>query len=357
MDISGRPLPDSTTDPQNRSRAGRLAWMTEYLTSTLCPALGIGQAFKEIALPVRGVKSTLLLVRPEADPPFVLRCIKGASSARALLGRTRFAQTENLPTARIRHTDTSRKHFRKHGFGIIVEELIEGTHRKAGEVGAEGIETLAGALAALHGVRAGRWGPPEKATARRWGRRGAAAFFDAMIVAKFKNRLASVSKFDPRFEREWKNRILDFVRSCGAAWDGGPPYRLTHDKINTGNVLFSPGGQVFFLDLISLRFGAPGKDLAAALYYFCKGEGEESGLKKAYFSHLGSGEEEHFTKFEPLYRAWHHLGRWAAKSRGAYKTKKKGGDLQGGETHLSRYDERDAMWAWIERGSGGSTSR
>ena len=66
---------------------------------------------------------------------------------------------------------------------------------------------------------------------------------------------------------------IAICRSLGEK-DLGDRFGLTHDKINGGNVMFTPSGEVRFLDLTSLFFGTPAKDLVAAIYYFCAKEQE-----------------------------------------------------------------------------------
>lgn len=326
--------------PEPKHSLGEKAWLTRYLVSSLCPAMGVQASFDEIALPTYGLKSTLLLVRPHDSTPFVLRIFERASVGEKLLGHVDLARSAGLGVPKILYSDLSKGHFREHGFGIVVEELIEGTHLRSGEVGSEKLAKLGEGLARIHSVQSPRWGTPGRT------RRG--AFFGPMIQAKIENRLASIARFDEEFQKSWRERIMKWVKAQARDWEGGPPYALTHDKINTGNVLFSEGPRVHFLDLVTLRFGAPGKDLAAALYYFAAGDSEEATLKESYFGRLPAERREHFERFEGLYRAWHHLGRWAGKARANHKRKKKAADAL--DNRRGRALEREAVWRWIEGG-------
>lgn len=305
--------------------------------------MGIKPSFDEIAVPTHGTRSDVLLVRPRGATAFALRCIGNQSEAAGLVQNFEFAQSRGLPTPRLLYSEVTRSHHRRHGFSVLVEELIGGWHRDAEQAQPNELEELGEALARLHGVESDRWGSIGNLRSR--------SFFNAGIKTKFENRLASIAKFDPEFQKSWQTKILQFVKSYRNQWDGGPPFALTHDKINLGNVIFTAEAGAYFIDLTTMRFGAPGKDLTAALYYFCSDTQAEEELKRVYFGHLGSEREEHFHKFEPLYRAWHHLSRWAAKSRAAWKQVKKSGEnIQ--EIRKSRFKERQKVWDWIDRGSG-----
>ncbi len=319
--------------------------MTQYLRSTLCPALGISDEIERVVWPTRGIKSNLLLVHPGASPPFVLRWFQRPAQAARLGDLTRYAQSLQLPTPRVLYSECSRPHVRRHGFSVVVEELIAGEHLEPGQLTAGRLDALGQSLARLHAVESERWGPP--------GDPENGEFFRAHVEAKFKNRLHGIMKRDGAFEKEWKRQILDFVRGFRRSWDGGPPYALTHDKINPGNVIFMPQDEAKLLDLAMLRFGTPGADIAAALYYFCAGDEEERRFKEAYFSRLPPRWRDHFECFEPLYRAWLHLSRWASKSRDHDKRQGKRPPAKPGRV-ASHHQERDAMFAWIERVGGRS---
>lgn len=311
--------------------------MTRYLTSVLCPALDIPPIFEEVSLPNFGVKSTLLLVRPRDRSPFVFRCFDGTNEAETFIRISQFADARNLPTPRLRYSDISSAHYRRHGFGAVVEELIEGEHIENGSAGEAQLDSLGRGLAKLHSIESDQWGVP--------GKLKSGAFFDPMILTKIENRLGSVMKFDPEFKREWKGQILDFARSFRKEWNGGPPYSLTHDKINRGNVVFPAEGLAHFVDLISLRFGIGAKDLIAALYYFCDGPEQERRVLDVYFSALPPERREHFERFEPLYRMWHHLSRWASKGRGLAKRSNRPTDS---EIVAALEREREATLAWLK---------
>ena len=316
-------------------------WMTEYLHSTLGKTLGIALDDAEIELPARGLRSGVLLVHPPGAEPFVLRCFTKPRKAGELLKLARFASGHSLPVPGIVFSDTSRGHVKRHGFAVVVEEFLEGEHLEAGQPTQSQLRSAGEALAGLHSVESKRWGSPLKL------KRG--SYFAAMIVDKFENRLQSIAKHDAEYTPEWRERVMTFVKGFKKGWDGGSPYALIHDKLNTGNVIFAEGGRVHFLDLESLQFGAPGKDLAAALYYFCGGETEEALFKESYFARLDSRRREHFERFERLYRAWHHLSRWASKSRAAYKAPAKG-EEEPFLRFVPMARERWATWNWIEKG-------
>lgn len=313
-------------------------WMTNYLTSTLCRAMGIAPIFDEIELPARGLGSNLLIVRPRSAAPFVLHCLKHRPEAERLVEVLKITRGHGLPVPRLLYAEFSESHFRAHGFGAIVEAYIPGGHREAGEASPEELVNLARALARLHEVQSDTWGDPLKP--RR------SAFFDSAIVPSIEQRAAALVESVEEFGTADRKQVLGFVKGYRKGWDGGPPFSLIHDKIKTGSVIFAPGDETFLIDLQSAQFGTPGRDLVAALDAFCKGVKQQQDFKQAYFLLAGSRAKEHFERFAPLYWVWHHLGRWASKARTARKTAPE----QEAASAESRQRERDALRRWLDRG-------
>jgi hypothetical protein len=317
------------------------AWMTQYLHAFLLPRLAIPAEDLDVAVPRRGARSSLLVLRPPSGPARVARFHRDRAEAARLLRAHTLAALHELPAPRIVHHELSLRHRRRHGFAVLVEEFVEGAHATATDVSDERREALAATLAMFHAIERRFWGEP-------W-RCGWRPFYAAMVHAKILNRIQSLREFEPEFTADDAERLIAFSRHMGRRWRGLPPFSLTHDKLNEGNVVFAPSG-AYLIDLLTLRFGAPGKDLAAALYYFCSTPEQEADFKRRYFGRLPPRHREHFEEFEPLYRAWHHLSRWAAKGR-AYGKRAQAG--RGGPgAYSSRFDERDALWRWVERGGG-----
>lgn len=313
-------------------------WMTTYLTGHLCGALGIPPVFDEIALPDYGLKSYVLLVHPHDQPPFILRCMVNPAEAQALRANMRLCGEHGLPTPAVRFEDISRDHFREHGFGVIVENLIEGKHLNAGTLSESQLAHLAEMFARLHRIESAQWGSPHDLSTR--------SYFDYVIVSKINNRLKTIAKFDEDFQSKWRDEIMKFIKSFRKGFDGLPPFSLTHDKINCGNVIFGAGEQSFVVDLESLCFGSPGKDITAAMYYFCKSPDEIATFKQKYFAEVGGRIQRHYEKHERLYRVWHHLSRWGNKSHNIYKRKKAGKD-DPSLFYPTRAQEREALWVWV----------
>lgn len=313
-------------------------WMTDYLTAELCPALGIAPVFDEITLPIYGVKSNVLLVRPHGAAPFVLRCMADLAEAERLGEIFRLAESRSLSVPRVKFAQVSKQDIRKRGFAVIVEECLEGRHLAPGEASEAQAAGLAETFARLHSVEREAWGPPGDLSRR--------SYFDRVVMKKIENRLDGVARCDEDFDRRWRAEILKFAKPLGKAWDGGPPFSLTHDKVNTGNVLFADGGRASLLDLESMRYGAPGKDFTALLYYFCAGAEQEERLKRLYFGRLPERHAAHYARFEPLYRVWLHLSRWAAKSHDIEKRRGKGKE-DDADFLASRRREREATWKWM----------
>ena len=78
----------------------------------------------------------------------------------------------------------------------------------------------------------------------------------------------------------------------------------------------------------------------------------EEVLKRAYFEKMKPADQDHFVSFEPLYRAWHHLGRWATKARSIFKSNEKSDSPdEHSADRGSLRRRRIETWKWIDMGS------
>jgi len=313
--------------------------ITSYLTLELCPALGIAPVFDEVAFPANSAKSYSLEVRPRNASPFVVHCLKSAARAEELIQASNFAESRLLPTPHLRYSNSSRKHLRDHHFAVVVHDLVPGRRLKAGELTPHQVTGLAASLARLNAVENSQWGSIRNLHARN--------YFESAVQTKIEHRLASISTFDEDFRKEWKSDILRFVRNFKHDWGGAPPFALIHEKLNLGSVVFDSDKRVIFTDVESLRFGAPGRDLVSALHYFCSPGEQQQLLKQVYFSLLPEPRAAHFEKFEPLYRVWLHINRWAARSQALHGKHHSSAEL--GALRLGREREREAIWYWLNR--------
>lgn len=316
--------------------------MSDFIEAKLRDRLGETFDFETLCHPERGTRSDLLLVRRTSGPGVVVRFFKNRARGVQVEKASTLARASGVPVPELILADNSRAHFLRHGFGVIVERLIEGEHPEAGALDRDKLGALGTALARLHAIERERWGRP--------GQIGLGSYFKKVILARVSNRLDSLKRFDPEYDPAWRSRMMRIMKEAGKSWDAGPPFALTHDKINPGNLIADREGNVFFLDVETLQFGAAGKDLSAAFYYFCGSDSDEEIFKEAYFAGLRPFHREHFARFEPLYRSWHHLSRWAAKTRAYEKGKKRDGVApdEDVETYLTRTDDRAATWRWLE---------
>ncbi len=317
-------------------------WMRRYLEEYLVSRLALVGPSPRIERPRWGVMSELAILEDGQGIGHVVRFVRSKAAGDRLHRAHELAHAHHLPAPAITLVELSPAHFRAHGFGVVAERRLPGRHLGPEEMDETRRAALAQTLAAWHRLERARWGPPGRPA---WG-----SFVRRGLVGKLKNRLEGIARHDPEYQRVWSKRVLTFAKLYAQVWDGGPPYALTHDKINPGNVLFGEDGEVYLLDIGSTQFGAPGKDLAAALDYFARGEADEADLKAAYFARVDPRLADHFVRFEPLYRLWHHLSRWAARARSQVRKAARAGRAIPLDRGHSYTREREAVWRWIERG-------
>lgn len=313
-------------------------WMTSYLTSTLAPALGIPPVFDEISAPAYGLKSYLLLVHPRGADSFVLRCEDDPARAEDAVLACELAAARDLPAPRVRHHDVTRRHFREHGFGVVVENFVRGEHLTAGRVGDARLRDLGAALARLHAVENSRWGRIRRPHSR--------SVFDWFVLPRVSDRLRTLAANDPDFRHEWREGILEWTKSRRRRWRGGPPFALTHGNVNTGNVVFAADG-ARFLGYKSMRFGCPERDLVAGFDFFCADESEEAILRESYLAAAPAERRESLEASEPLFRVWHHLARWATQAS-AWNAARERGDAASDELRRLVRREREVVWKWLD---------
>lgn len=278
-----------------------------YLTGVVGRRLGYGAGDFTFAEPGRGKRTGIIIIKPSGAPGIVLRCAAKPKEGRRWVRAIELTARHDLPTARGVYADISWRHFRRHGFGAVVEEWLDGEHLDRGTLTEANLEALGRALAALHRLARRGWGTPP--LLRR------TDYFRYVIARKFRARLETLARHDPGFTDGDRERVEAFRERMHAAWPARPAYHLTHNRINPGNILFRPDGRVSFLDLDTLAYGPPGKDLANTLAYFCEGEAQEIVFREAYFGAAGPERRADFERMEPLFRAWHHLSRWSRKAR------------------------------------------
>lgn len=313
--------------------------MARYLGEVLCPRLGLPSSGLQIFVPRHGLKTQMLIVRGEGIEPCVVRFHRNPVDARICLRAHKLAEKKELPVPRIVYHDLSLPHRLRHGFAVQVEQYVRGAHLDPGTLGAERLDALASTLARLHSITPSMRRTPLFPNGRD--------FYRTVIRVKIQNRIESLTALPEEFTAQDQERLAAFSNRMMQQWSNLPSLTLTHDKINRGNIVFAGDGHAYLIDLITLRYGVPGKDLVAALYYFCGNEEEEKRLTDAYFSRLDPVHREHFEQFEPLYRVWHHLGRWSSKSRAFAKKAVKNGAIKPSSAYPSRFAERDAVWNWV----------
>jgi aminoglycoside phosphotransferase (APT) family kinase protein len=324
---------------QNRSEQIEADWIRHYTLRRICTALGLAPRLNRVEIPSRGRKSTLLMVWPETGPPMVVRRFKDPRLPRKLRRVHALLAEHDLPAPRLLYDAQSLLHWLRHGCAAMAETLIEGTLAFETEMKEPRLHALGETLALFHRIESPRWGEP--------GRLRTGPNFDGLIANKVAYRLDEIR----RHEREGVGpsdadgrRILGFIESFRGRWGDGAPNVLCHGMLNPGNIVFTAGDRVVFIDWATMRYGPPGIDLAELLERFCADARSDAVLRDAYFAALPAEHRARFETFEPLFRVHCLLARWAAKERGIRKPR------HAGRTGVAIERVRAALWNWIEKG-------
>ncbi|GAB4322596.1 MAG: hypothetical protein Kow0059_17720 [Candidatus Sumerlaeia bacterium] len=193
----------------------------------------------------------------------------------------------------------------RHQLIMLAEERVEGV--PAGQVTFDDgkVESLAMTFRRLHRVQSAEWGPP---AARR--EKG----FAAEQMRKASHRLSAVKRRGGALvkKQEWK-KAAEFMKAWKALLESVKVFRLIHDKINAGNLIYNPAKNEFALiDLVTLQFGHPHKDLIP-LYHEVLEENPEhvERFRTLYWADYSESERQQALTIEPFFHAYYHLAECA----------------------------------------------
>ncbi len=239
-----------------RDRLGR------YARSRILPALGLAGGEFELEVPAEGTRSIVLFLNT-ARGRFLVRCIGNIARAAQTVLVTRHLVARGAPVPRLLYLDFSPVTFLRTGSVVLVEECIDGQNLYELERSDERLRAAARALARLHGIRRASWGPPFVGLGRRGG-------YFAFLNRRLQRRLADVVAYSPEFAAALGDPVVaDWLAAqhAAAAQPGG--YSLCHLRVTDTNVLFTPGGEVYLIDVVTARYGNHAIDLERALYRWC----------------------------------------------------------------------------------------
>mgnify|MGYP005836354501 FL=1 len=111
--------------------------------------------------------------------------------------------------------------------------------------------------------------------------------------------------------------LLDaWFRQHAVAAPLGPPFSLTHCRVNCGNFVVRPDGEAAVLDLIEARYGSYCPDLVSALERLCeRDEGLMAAFLDEYFARRPAGCREAFEASRGFFEASRALGRAGTYAR------------------------------------------
>lgn len=184
---------------------------------------------------------------------------------------------------------------------FLAEQRIEGMAVGQVEFDEARVDSLAQTMISLHKVQSSEWGMPAKLRDKGFAK-------DQMRKAShrlgaIKRRASGLIKKD-----EWK-KVAGFMGMWRIPLESLKVFRLIHDKINVGNIIYNPASNVFSLiDFATLQFGFPHKDLTPLYHEVLKNNPEHvERFKKIYWAAYTESERQQADSVEPFFHAYYHL--------------------------------------------------
>ncbi|HUT25003.1 MAG TPA: aminoglycoside phosphotransferase family protein [Sumerlaeia bacterium] len=299
-------------------------FLKRYVERRLPRLQGPTKGEVKMVVPLTGVMSLVRLIEVGGVPRAVIR-VYPDSQADLVDRRLRadaLVETHGLNAPRLIDVHESRRT----GLVAIVEEYLQGTHPEPKDLDTPRVEALADAVAGLHAVRAGHFGPLGAES------RGD---FSAEARRMVRNRWRSVRRWAATQSRAAPAPIDGASRRLAKKWFRAfarrfadlKEFSLIHDKPNRGNLIFQTDPlRCVFVDLSTLRYGHPAKDLVQICHEILGGSARwiETFLTR-YFAQAAHCDRADYEALAPFYHAYYHLGQCAINCR---REAKRSGSLE-----------------------------
>ena len=252
----------------------------------------------------QGTRSIVHLVDFEGFPRIVLRAVdRWLRAARLAYNFHAFCRM-GLPVPALLDSDLSPLTRWRWGFYALSEQFVEGQHVHEAADRAAAVRAVARGLASFHNVEWRRWGWPGF---RRLGS------YRRHVLERVAERTGHLARVLPQPERDALAAWFDDHAATAAL---GPPFALTHSRVNLGNFVVRPDGEATVVDLIECRYGSFCPDLISALYRLCeRDERLMAGFLDEYFTARPTGCREAFERSRTFFEASHELGQAASNTR------------------------------------------
>lgn len=282
------------------------ALIEEYVAQNLLPARGLAGAPFEVDIPRRGVRTVLYDLQIGDTERLALRCLETRGLLRRNLRASQLLHSRDIRVPEVVFVDDARSTKRRLGFYVLGERWIGGGHVDEQPDPASALESAAGELGRLHGIRRGRWGGLVFGRVSRFSRR---------LCGRSYQRLTQLSTYDPDFTKREAEQARDWLAKWSPVLDQYRPYNLIHGRLNPGNILVSEAGQAYLLDLGTLRYGLGMTELTRALHRLCTNPEEQKLFERAYFTAAPPDIEGWYRESRSFFEAEFHLSEACFASR------------------------------------------
>lgn len=259
-----------------------------------------------IRVPAQGVRSIVHILDFDGFPRVVLRVLGRWLRAARLAYNFRSLGSMGLPVPALLDSDLSPLTRWRWGFYALSEQFVEGRHPHEAPDREAAVRAVARALARFHNVERRSWGWPA------FPRLGSYRCHTLERIAQRTSHLATVL---PQAERDG---LTAWFRQHAEAASLGPPFALTHSRVNCGNFVVRPDGDATALDLIECRYGSFCPDLVSALHRFCDRDDHlMAALLDEYFAARPARCREAFARSRTFFEANRALAQAASNTRRA----------------------------------------
>ncbi|MBN1868555.1 phosphotransferase [Candidatus Sumerlaeota bacterium] len=261
----------------------------------------------QLVIPLAGVRSIVRLIQVDGVSRAVVRVYSRREGA-AVDHRLRsdaLVENHRLDAPRLLDIYESRRQ----GMTAVVEEFVRGVHPDPIALDDRQIEALARTFVRLLEVRSPEYGRVGDT------RRGD---YSREAFRRFKNRFRSVRRWaPPMIGRPAKRLVRRWFRDWSRRFAGTTEYSLVHDKPNLGNVLWdAEAGRFVLIDLTTLSFGCPAKDLVQVEHEVLGGDATRiERFQSRYFSGWDTGAKARYDELLPYHHAYYRLCECAINCR------------------------------------------
>jgi aminoglycoside phosphotransferase (APT) family kinase protein len=319
-------------------------FLKRYVERRLPRLQGLAKGEVKLVTPLTGVRSLVRLIEVAGLPCAVIRVLPD-SQADLIDRRLRadaLVENHGLNAPRLIDVHESRRT----GLVALVEEYVHGTHPNPEDLDTPRVEALADAVAGLHAVRAQHFGP--LGTASR-------GDFCAEARRMVRNRHRSVRRWAATRGRAAPAPIDASSRQLAMKWFRAfarrfahlKEFSLIHDKPNRGNLIFQPDPvRCVFVDLSTLRYGHPAKDLVQICHEILGGSARwiEAFLSR-YYAQAPDCNRADYEALAPFYHAYYHLSQCAINCR---REAKRSGSLNHSERDRGSHHIAKSAAHWQE---------